>query len=80
MAAASDLAVLRGRPTYNKEKVEALLGHAYSLYVGRPRKTARLGRRHLLQNRLLAQCSWEKHVCMVVNFHVVLSPILAGMG
>ena len=35
MAKASDLAVLRGLSTY-KARVEGYLGHAYSLYVGRP--------------------------------------------
>ena len=40
MATASDLAVLRGLSTY-KARGEAWLGHAYSVYVGRPRKNAR---------------------------------------
>ena len=43
MATATDLAVLRGLSTY-KARVGPnffSLGHAYSLYVGHPRKTAR---------------------------------------
>ena len=40
MATASDLAVLLGLSTY-KARAEASLGHAYSFYGGRPRKSAR---------------------------------------
>ena len=40
MATATDLAVLRGLSTY-KARVEAYLEHAYSLYVGHTRITAR---------------------------------------
>ena len=35
-----EMGILRGRSTY-KARAEAYLGHAYSLYVGRPRKNAR---------------------------------------
>ena len=40
MATASNLAVLWERSTF-KARVEAKLGHVHSLFVGRPRKTAR---------------------------------------